>query len=156
MSNAKFFNQVWTVANSDKTDFDKVEFAQEWAVLGDCNSTATIANCSLYNKTFGTSATAGAMKKFYVTRGSMAEAWDVTYDDKVMGNAKAQTLNDAKHTGAMTNKVSLWTGVAATATATGWSTVKVESNASKANSLGVHPSTSTYGFTVIEMTSANL
>ena len=61
MSNAKFFTQVWTVANGDKATHDTVEWAQEWTVAGDCNSTATMKNCNLFNKTFGTSAAAGAM-----------------------------------------------------------------------------------------------
>lgn len=73
-----------------------------------------------------------------------------------MGNEKAQTLDLAKHTGSMTNKVSLWTGVAATTTASGWSTVKVESSSKKAESMAVHPSVSTYGWTVVTMTQSDL
>lgn len=73
----------------------------------------------------------------------MTEGWRVTYDAKVMGNAKAQTLDLAKHTGSMTNKVSLWTGVAASTTATGWSTVAVSSTAKSADSLSIHPSVAT-------------
>jgi len=77
----------------------------------------------------------------------MAEGFHVTYDAKVMGTGDptkaAQTLAGAKHTGTVTNKVTLWTGVAATTTATGWTTVKVESNSKKDESLSVHPSVST-------------
>lgn len=73
-----------------------------------------------------------------------------------MGNGTEQTLAKAKHTGDMTNKVSLWTGVAATTTASGWSTVKVESSAKKAESMSVHPSVATYGWTVVTMTQSDL
>ena len=71
-----------------------------------------------------------------------------------MGNEKEQTLNKSTHGGSMTNKVSLWTGVVATAKTTGWSTISVSSTAKSANSLSKHPSVSTYGWTVVAMSQA--
>jgi len=64
MSNAKFFHQVWTVTNSDKAAYDTNEWAQEWSVEGDCNSTTTIANCHMFGKTFGTAAAAGSSNEW--------------------------------------------------------------------------------------------
>jgi len=61
-----------------------------------------------------------------------------------MGNTVAQTLTTAAHTAAMTNKYNMWTG--------NDPTFLVESNATKAASLNVHPTTSTYGWTVAVFT----
>jgi hypothetical protein len=145
MNTAKFFQQIWSVSNGDTAKFDNVELASEIAVEGDCNSTATMANCHLYNKTFGTAAAAGALNEFYVTRGSpIAEAFHVTFDAKVMTNQKATSLAKAVHTGVMTNKVTLWTGLAPVAPAAGWSTLSVTSTAKKTESMGEkHPSAMT-------------
>lgn len=68
-----------------------------------------------------------------------------------MGNTTEQTLNKSTHGGNMTNKVSLWIGVASTATTTGWSTISVSSTAKSANSLSKHPSVSTYGWSVVAL-----
>jgi hypothetical protein len=142
-TNARFFHQVWSVTNNDKAAFDNVEWAQEWSIVGDCNSTTTMPNCQMYNKTFGTPAAAGAQNNFYVTRNSGSEGFNIVVDDKVMGNAKALTLAASAHTGSMTNTVSLWTGAKATKTTTGWSTIAVSSVAKSADSMGKHPSIAT-------------
>merc|ERR1712054_714003 len=106
------------------------------SVTGDCNSTETMANCHLFGSTFGSVAAAGALNDFYVTRGAqMTEAWHVTLDANVMGNSKDQTLANSFHTGALTNSVALWTGVAATDTTLGWSTLAVTSTAKSAESM---------------------
>jgi hypothetical protein len=54
----------------------------------------------------------------------------------------------AKHSGAMSNKLTAWSG--------NIPTLKVESNATKANSLDVHPTSSTYGFSITTLTKTNL
>jgi hypothetical protein len=97
MNTAKFFQQIWSVAapTPGKSDpaYDSNELAAELAVSGDCNSTASMKDCHLFGKTFGSTAAAGALNDFYVTRGAqMLEAFHVTFDDKAMGNSKAQTL----------------------------------------------------------------
>lgn len=48
----------------------------------------------------------------------------------------------------MTNKMTAWTGNVPT--------IKIESNASKANSLSTHPSASVYGWSVTTMSQATL
>lgn len=143
MTTAKFFQQLWTVANGDEAVFDTVELASELSIVGDCNSTTTMANCHLFNKTFGTAAAAGALNDFYVTRSSMTEAFHVTMDSNVMGNAKEQTLDKSFHTGSMTNKVALWTGLAPVSPASGWSTLSVSSTAKADQSMSKHPSIAT-------------
>lgn len=141
MSTAKFFQQIWTSTNYDTTKHDTIELASQMAVNGDCNTTATMANCALYGKVFGSAAAAGALDDFHVSRGfGVTEAFHVTFDAKVMGNEKEQTLAKSMHTGAMTNKVSLWTGAAPVGTAVGWSTLAMTSTAKSAESLSVHPS----------------
>jgi hypothetical protein len=156
MSTARFFQQIWSVSNGDNTTHTNVELASEMSVSGDCNSTATMANCHLFGKTFGSAAAAGALNDFYVTRGTQtAEAFHVTFDAKVMGNAKEQTLAKSVHAGSMTNNVSLWTGVAPVGKAAGWSTLSITSTAKSAESLGKHPSVMTYGFTIVTMTQAD-
>lgn len=97
----------------------------------------------MFSDVFGTTAAAGSLNNFYVTRANLTEGWNVVYDKKVMGNEKALTLAAAKHTGSMTNKVSLWTGAKATKTTTGWSTVSVVSTAKSAESMSKHPSIAT-------------
>lgn len=57
-----------------------------------------------------------------------------------MGNATAQTLALAKHSGNMTNKYTLWSG--------NDPTFNVNSTAAKTASLADHPSTTTYGWTL--------
>jgi len=57
-----------------------------------------------------------------------------------MSNQTALTFSGATNVGAMTNKYNLWTGTDPT--------MLVESNAGKTHSLTIHPSTSTYGWTV--------
>ena len=57
-----------------------------------------------------------------------------------MGNPSAQTLNDAKHLNSITNTWTPW-GDYTTNTS-------LESDHAKTNSLGAHPSTVTYGFTI--------
>jgi len=47
MNTAKFFSQLWSVSNGDKVKFDTVELASELSVVGDCNTTASMANCVL-------------------------------------------------------------------------------------------------------------
>lgn len=74
-TDAKFFQQVWTVSNTDKADYDTVEWAQEWSVVGDCNATTNITKCNMFNKTFGQNAAAGSLNEFYVTRSSISEGW---------------------------------------------------------------------------------
>lgn len=45
---AKFFNQIaTTVTGANKDAYDKVEWAQEWDVVGDCTSSTTMPNCKL-------------------------------------------------------------------------------------------------------------
>jgi hypothetical protein len=134
-STAKFFSQLWTVANGDTTTFTKVQLASELSVVGDCNSTTTMKNCHLFGKTYGTAGAAGALNDFYVTRSSETQAWHVTLDAKVMGNEKEQTLNKSFHAGNMTNKVTLWTGAAPVAPAAGWSTLSVTSEAKAKESM---------------------
>lgn len=152
MNTAKFFQQIWTASNGDTTKHDTIELASQMAVNGDCNTTASMANCSLMGKDFGSAAAAGALNDFHVTRGfGVTEAFHVTFDAKVMGNAKEQTLAKSMHTGSMTNKVSLWTGAAPVGKAVGWSTLAMTSTAKSAESLSVHPSVMTYGFTVVTM-----
>jgi len=66
-----------------------------------------------------------------------------------MSNSTTVALDaTAKHKGAMTNKFTAWSGNVPT--------LKIESNASKTNSLDTHPSSSTYGFSVTTLTKANL
>lgn len=160
MNTAKFFQQIWSTAApaAGKSDpaYDTNELAAELAVSGDCNSTTSMANCQLFGKTFGSAAAAGALNDFYVTRGAgMTEAFHVTFDAKAMGNSKAQTLAAATHTNSVTNNVALWTGVAPAGKALGWTTLAITSSSKVANSLGKHPSTLSYGFTVVTMTQAD-
>jgi len=45
---AKFFNTVATVvAGGNKDAYDKVEWAQEWSVNGDCSTATTMPNCAV-------------------------------------------------------------------------------------------------------------
>jgi hypothetical protein len=146
---AKFFSQIWTVANGNTDVFDKVEWASEWDVVGDCTATATIAKCKTFWGTFGAETATATSNKFYITQNSNASGWQVEYDAKPLSNTVSVALDvNAKVKGTMTNKVTAWTGVIPK--------IKVESSASKTNSLDKHPSTTTYGFTVTTLTSAAL
>lgn len=68
MATAKFFSQVWSTQQGTVPKFTNVETASEMSVVGDCNSTATMAKCALYGKTFGSAAAAGELNDFWVTR----------------------------------------------------------------------------------------
>jgi len=148
MKDAKFFNQIGTVANGNKDAYDKVEWASEWDVVGDCTTATTMGKCKLFKKSFGAEASQTTLSDFWVTRNNNGEGFHVSYDAKPLANATAKTIEKAKNLGSMTNKVTLWVGNVPK--------IKVESSAKKTDSLNVHPSTTTYGWTVTTMTSANL
>jgi len=105
-------------------------------------------NCKLFKKTFGAEASQTTLNNFWVTRSLNTEGFSVAYDTKPLSNATATTITAASNKGDMTNTATLWTGNVPK--------VKIESNASKTNSLAIHPSTTTYGWTVVTMTTADL
>lgn len=63
-----------------------------------------------------------------------------------MGNPSASTLDAAKHTNVVSNKVTPWSSNPL---------ISIDSDDAKANSLGDHPSTVTYGFTVKSLISTS-
>jgi hypothetical protein len=145
MAKAKFFNQSWSISSAAPATFDKVEWAQEWKVNGDCTAALTMVGCKQSYATFGNE-TVSNQNKIWVARGAYDEVWNVVYDAKPLANATV-TINAAKHSGTMTNKLTAWSG--------NDPTIKVESNAAAKDSLvgAATPSTSSYGWTVDEITS---
>jgi hypothetical protein len=72
--------------------------------------------------------------------------WNINYDNKSMGNPSASTLDAAKHTNVVTNTWTQWGNES--------TNPSVVTDDAKANSLGDHPSTVTYGFTVKTLVAA--
>lgn len=101
-SNAKFFNQVWSLADVAKpVEYDSVSWDQTLTNVGDCNNALTYVNCKLYKNELGNEA-AVQTRHVYITRSSNASGYEITYDefnvasdDQTLNKAKTQTVGVA-------------------------------------------------------------
>jgi hypothetical protein len=136
---AAFFLQVTSKSTTDALDYNSIAFNQTVSVKGKCTTSALKDQCGQYYTTFGTTiSAASAKKKSWLTYENNAGGWEVTFDDKYMGNKTLLTLNAANHD-ALNTLSNTWTN-GATVTSLDATVVSLTK---KAQGFAVHPSTGT-------------
>lgn len=83
----------------------------------------------------------------WVTYGTWTGGWKVAYDTNAMVANTTVSLANAKHTLALSNKVTPWSTNP---------TISVSTDIAKTNGLGTHPSSLTYGWTMTALTQASI
>lgn len=131
---AKFFNQINSAANNalNTNAFDNVQFDQDVELVGLCNTATLVKGCmASYTNVGSKISSKSAKKKAWMTYESLANGFEVTFDDKSMGNPTAKTIAAAMHNTAntVTNE---WTN----GTTANKLSAKVQSYVKKANGYG--------------------
>lgn len=110
-ANAKFFLQIATTATNNSTAaYTLNKLGQEWNVNNECTATTLLPKCTQTFGTFGATASAAAdQTNMWVTYNAFSGGWKVAYDSNAMVANTTVNLSNARHTLAITNKVTPWT-----------------------------------------------
>lgn len=143
MNQTSFFTQAASVATVSETEYDNVDYSQEWRLNGVCDDAETVANCSVYFDVYGKdvqdSNDSGNVAFVITTDGKVnVEGWELNYETTALHNAEAATIAKATGDAAVNHDLHRETSEEI-------NHVQVDNimRMAKANTLGAHPSTIT-------------